>query len=105
MYITKSAKDLFQIAMEKSGKDAFHIGLVVHSCGGKGLDIQPIKKEEAKRLKEIDGVLVDISEEDEFFLRGFTFDREGDCLHIISPVTDDCGCGCGGNCGGNCGCC
>ena len=92
MQITEKAKNIFLAAMEKTGKEVAHIGLVTHSCGGKGLDLRLIVKEEATRLMEIDGVLCDIPEDAEAFLEGFVFDAEGQNLRLIAPERSHCGC-------------
>lgn len=105
MHITEKAKEIFLEAMKRTGKDICHIGLVTHRCGGKGLDLRLINKEEANRVIDIDGLPVDIAEEDEAFLSEITFDGEGKGIKVIAPSSpkiegescgscDDCdGCG------------
>ena len=93
MIVTDAAKEILLASMERAGKEVCHIGLVVHSCGGKGLDPRLIKKEEATRLVEINGVLFDLTEDAEAFLDGFTFDGDGNRLCLIPPEHLDSGCG------------
>ena len=98
MNITDSAKTVFLAAMEKTGLPVCHLGLTTTHCGHKGLDLNLIKEEEATRLIEVNGLKVDISEEDEAALDGYTFDGVGNSLRLIAPETAGRGCGCGGNC-------
>lgn len=104
--ITNAAKDMIAQALNRMGKDVIHVGLVTHRCGGKGLDIALVKESEAKRIIDINGLSVDISEEDESFLNGFLFDAEGNNLKVTPPEDfqpSSCS-SCNEDCDGECHC-
>lgn len=103
MQITESAKEIFLNAMQRLKMDAIHIELVTHHCGGKGLNLQLIKKEDASRLIEVNGLFVDISEEDEPYMDTIVFDGEGNSIKLLSTAPRKEGCGCGGD--GDCSSC
>ena len=104
--ITDAAKNMITQAMKRMGKDAMRVGLVTRHCGGKGLDIALIQENDAKRKIEVNGLAIDISEEDEAFLNGFLFDAEGNNLKVVPPEDfqpSSCS-SCHEDCEGECGC-
>ena len=110
MEITDNAKEIFQEAMDRLHKDACRIELVRHHCGGFQLGMELICKEEAKRLIDINGLSIDLSEEDEATLKGYAFDAQGKNLRLIAPNTHCGGCchgdgQCNGDCDGDGECC
>ena len=74
MIIKDNLKKTIQDTLLEEKKDAFHINLITHSCGGKGLNISFVTKDEIKRLITVNDVPVDIEEEDEKFLEFVAFD-------------------------------
>jgi len=98
MHFTEEAQNLFHKAMEEIGKDVFHIELVQHGCGGKGLNLKLITKEEATRIVEIDGIAVDISEDDDAFLKEFTFEEYNGNIKVVPPAGYKPGCHGGSTC-------
>ena len=108
MIITDAAKEVFLEAITRTKKSICHMGLIPTHCGGRSLDLCLIPEEEATRLVDINGLKVDISEEDEETLRDFTFDAKDKALCLIPPQREECGgchggC-CEGECDGNCDC-
>ena len=98
MHITEEAQKLFHQAMEELKKDVFHIELVQHGCGGKGLNLKLITKEEATRIIDVDGIAVDINEEDDAFLKEFTFEAYNGNIKVVPPANYQPGCHGGSTC-------
>ena len=102
--ITDAAKDMITEALTRSGKEVLHVGLLTHHCGGKGLELALIMAEEAQRLLTINDIRIDINEEDEAYLNGFTFDSDGKNLKVLPPedfAPSSCG-NCHEDCEGEC---
>ena len=118
MKFTNEVKQFFGILFVKNGKDAIKISLVPHRCGGKGLDLQCIKLD-GESYKEIDGLKVVISPEDEELLEPYIIssDDNGN-ITVMLEHPHQCNCGCCGdgnehecncgtdgcNCGSDCNC-
>lgn len=94
MTITAAGKAIFLSAMERTGKPVCNIFLTDQGEGEAGLNLALIPEAEAKRVIEINGLKIDISEADEAALEEAVFDGEGENLKVTLPRRG-CGCGCG----------
>ena len=91
MTITDAGKKVFLGAMSRSGKPVVNMFLHDEGDGRVGLNLGLIEEAGAKRLIEVNGIKIDINEEDEAFMEKAVFDAEGDNLKVTMPMR---GCGC-----------
>lgn len=89
MIITDEGKQIFLEAIERTGKPVVSLFLS-DTEEGVGLNIGLIEEAGARRLIEVNGIKIDITEEDEAALEETTFDAEGENLKVTMP---HCGCG------------
>ena len=95
MIITDAGKAIFLEAMNRVGKDICHMFLTHHDEGEVGLSLALIDEKDADRIIEVNGLKINISEEDEKYLESATFDGEGTNLKVTMPMQGHgCGCGC-----------
>ena len=103
MKITRELNEFLKMFLKMEGKDAVNISLVPHKCGGKGLDIKCVKLEN-EEYKDIDGLKIIISNDDEELLEHYILDADdngGVRVMLDNNSAHQCNCGCGGDCSCN----
>ena len=85
MKISESAKKVISSALDRSGKDYLHIGLIDRCHNNKSLDIRLIEKDEAENLTIIDEIEVDMDEKAKEFLSEFTLEGQDNGIMFIPP--------------------
>lgn len=85
MKISESAKKVISSALDRSGKDYLHIGLIDRCHNNKSLDIRLIEKDEAENLTTICEIEVDIDEKAKEFLSEFTLEGQDNGIMFIPP--------------------
>lgn len=94
MKITPNCKALLATFMAENKADCFDIACTNDENGEANIEVDLIDSSRAKRLIEVDGVKVSISQEDEALLANVIFEEKDGDMYLT--VEGGC-CGCGGH--------
>lgn len=97
MEITNKAKKIFEGLLKENKMDTLVIAYEKSGCCGGSINLDLAEAKDCQNVKQVNGLNVSISAEDEKALDGVTFDTEGENIVIKNSKASGCGC-CSGCC-------
>lgn len=97
MKITNKAKKILAEILAQNKMDTVVISVAKSGCCGGSINLDLADSKDCQNVKQVNGLNISVSAEDEKALDDITFDTEGQNIVIKSGKSSGCGC-CDGCC-------